>query len=84
MITAGPARPSPSPTTTKIPVPMMAPTRRAVRLTGPTARFSSWPLSWVSSTREPTGRMWNKCSLVNRGIQASLVAPREMIKLLRI
>ena len=40
-ITAGPAAASPSPTTTKMPVPTIAPTPRAVRESGPTARLSS-------------------------------------------
>jgi hypothetical protein len=56
-ITAGPAMPAPSPITTKIPVPMIAPTPIAVRCNAPTERFSSCPASCVSVRSDDTSRM---------------------------
>jgi hypothetical protein len=40
-ITAGPASATPTPTTMKMPVPMIAPTPSAVRSSAPTDRLSS-------------------------------------------
>src|SRR5215203_913860 len=59
-ITAGPAIAAPSPITTKIPVPMMAPTPIAVSCHEPTARLSSWPVSCVSVSSEETSRVANR------------------------
>src|SRR3954454_4972309 len=55
-MTAGPAVTAPSPITTKMPVPMIAPTPIAVSPTGPTERLS--PASpWVSETRSDASRV---------------------------
>ena len=58
-MTAGPASPPATPTTMKMPVPMIAPTPSAVRSSAPTERLSSWPLSCVSSMSESTVRIAN-------------------------
>ena len=58
-MTAGPAMPAPSPMTTKMPVPMMAPTPIAVSWVAPTARLSSCPVSDVSVTSDETSRTAN-------------------------
>ena len=54
---AGPAMPTPSPITTKMPVPMIAPTPIAVSCMPLTARFSSCPDSCVSFRSEETSRI---------------------------
>src|SRR4051812_21973048 len=58
-ITPGPAIPAPWPMTTKMPVPMMAPTPIAVSWVALTARFSWCPDSSVSVTRSRTSRIAN-------------------------
>src|SRR5689334_6487932 len=55
-MTAGPAIPAPLPITTKMPVPMMAPTPIAVSWVTPTAFFRPCPSSDVSVIRERTSR----------------------------
>src|SRR4051794_28349679 len=47
---AGPESPMPSASTTKMPVPMIAPTPKAVRSSAPTAFLRVWPSSLVSAT----------------------------------
>src|SRR3954451_12348517 len=46
---AGPESPMPSASTTKMPVPMIAPTPKAVRSRAPTAFLRVWPSSLVSA-----------------------------------
>src|SRR5215211_7159420 len=59
-MTAGPARAAPSPMTTKMPVPMIAPTPIAVSCQELTARFSSCPVSCVSVSSDETSRVANR------------------------
>src|SRR3954447_21915568 len=58
-MTAGPATFAPSPITTKMPVPMIAPTPMAVSCVAPTDFLSPWPSSVVSVTRDPTSLIAN-------------------------
>ncbi len=62
-MTAGPAMPEPFPITTKMPVPMIAPTPIAVSWVTPTAFLSSVPCSAVSWISEPTSRIANNPDL---------------------